>query len=689
VAYTEFCCRSGGSNLNAGTRTGNTTVPGTAADFTYAGGSWVSGTGVFTVASGNPQSDGVAVGDFVSIYDQNNSLRCVGIANSHASCPDSAALSFTGDIDIRMKVRLPDWTPAVTNTLAAKYHTTGNQRSWLFQVNTTGLLQFIWSPNGTSPSALTKTSTVAAGFADGAVGWVRVTLDVDNGASGNDVKFYTSTDGSSWTQLGSTVTTATATSIFDSTAVVEVGAFSSGTTDFLLGDVYSLAVYDGIAGTLRASPDFAAQSAGTTSFNDAQGNTWTVGAQAAIAVPATTGFVARITAVSTTPFTASLTAKAGGIPNTGSGFYTAKIGGAWLGPNAYDGFPHNWIQNTLTNAAGEYPWIRIKNDQTYTLNAAVARISNAGPFNFGGFSTSYGDGGVTTFTGVSASSSFLLWEFLNATGTHEIEDIVFSGNGSASNATLVSTASNVARIAFRRCRFTGGRGHGVQVSGSNGSTELIECEIDNNNLNNSANTAGINITGPAMLTRCNIHDNLGSNTSGIILSGNHVVISDSIIESNGQFGINQTGGSRLLFRNVEVYNNANDGIRLGNSVQAMMDIENTNFFKNGGWAINRTGAGAYIGVLRNCSFGAGTQANTSGTVNNLSGLREEESVIYPANEHPWIDPVNGDFRLVHQYAMASGSGEFPGSTGTIGYPDRGAAQARRSFRTVGAGGLAG
>lgn len=68
MAFTEFCCRSGGSNLNAGTRTGDSTIPGTAADFTYASGTWVSATGVFTVASGDPAADGVAVGDFASVY---------------------------------------------------------------------------------------------------------------------------------------------------------------------------------------------------------------------------------------------------------------------------------------------------------------------------------------------------------------------------------------------------------------------------------------------------------------------------------------------------------------------------------------------------------------------------------------------------------------------------------------------
>lgn len=68
MPFTEFCCRSGGSNLNAGTRTGNSTEPGTAADLTYASGTWVASTGVFTVASGDPVADGVAVGDFASVY---------------------------------------------------------------------------------------------------------------------------------------------------------------------------------------------------------------------------------------------------------------------------------------------------------------------------------------------------------------------------------------------------------------------------------------------------------------------------------------------------------------------------------------------------------------------------------------------------------------------------------------------
>ncbi|MEI9971043.1 MAG: hypothetical protein WDO73_02765 [Ignavibacteriota bacterium] len=63
MAYTEFYCDPvAGSNLNGGSPIGG------AYPFTYAAGAWVSGTGVFTVASGNPLADGVQVGDWASVY---------------------------------------------------------------------------------------------------------------------------------------------------------------------------------------------------------------------------------------------------------------------------------------------------------------------------------------------------------------------------------------------------------------------------------------------------------------------------------------------------------------------------------------------------------------------------------------------------------------------------------------------
>lgn len=68
MAYTEICVRSGGDNLNAGTLDGSATETPTTPRNTYQNGSWVSGTRVFTVASGNPSTDGVTAGMYASVY---------------------------------------------------------------------------------------------------------------------------------------------------------------------------------------------------------------------------------------------------------------------------------------------------------------------------------------------------------------------------------------------------------------------------------------------------------------------------------------------------------------------------------------------------------------------------------------------------------------------------------------------
>src|SRR4051812_25946098 len=67
MAFTEFTVRSGGSNLYAGTLDGSAEASTTPL-VSYTNGGWNSGTGVYTPASGNPVSAGVAVGQFASVY---------------------------------------------------------------------------------------------------------------------------------------------------------------------------------------------------------------------------------------------------------------------------------------------------------------------------------------------------------------------------------------------------------------------------------------------------------------------------------------------------------------------------------------------------------------------------------------------------------------------------------------------
>jgi hypothetical protein len=212
-----------------------------------------------------------------------------GETGDYASTPDIAANSITGDLDIRIKVALDDWTPAALSTVLSKWNTTGNQRAFQLSITTGGNLRFDWSADG-SAALGPATSTAAVSATDGAVKWIRVTHDVDNGAAGNDTKFYTSDDGVTWVQLGTTVTTASTTSHFDSTAALTVSGINDGTSQPLAANLYRALVYDVIDGAnTKADFDPSRASAGATSFAAVTGETWTINQSGSPAATITAG----------------------------------------------------------------------------------------------------------------------------------------------------------------------------------------------------------------------------------------------------------------------------------------------------------------------------------------------------------------------------------------------------------------
>lgn len=172
-------------------------------------------------------------------------LRGVQFAAATPGSMQYQAAAITGDIDIRAQINPTSWTSSLDKTIAAKWEATGNQRSWLFLLKgTTGKLGLNWSTAGTSGAGeqdSTAGVTGATGFVNGQPFWVRVTLTVASGA----VNFYTSPDGATWTQLGSTVTTS-ATSIFAGTAPYQIGAFTSGTTTPFDGVIHQIDVRSGL-----------------------------------------------------------------------------------------------------------------------------------------------------------------------------------------------------------------------------------------------------------------------------------------------------------------------------------------------------------------------------------------------------------------------------------------------------------
>lgn len=213
----------------------------------------------------------------LSVPDTENRLVLPGTAGDNASTPDDTALDITGDIDIRVQLSPDDWTPSSFQNIISKF-TDPSQHSWRWFFTNTGFIRFEWSEDGTS--TLTATSTETTTFGVDETQWLRVTLDVDNGGSENDVTMYISADGISWTQLGDVITQVGVTSIFNSTAAVEIGETTS--TAGLIGEVRKAEIRDGIDGTVVANPNFSAQTTNTTMFTDAAGRTWTINGDASI-----------------------------------------------------------------------------------------------------------------------------------------------------------------------------------------------------------------------------------------------------------------------------------------------------------------------------------------------------------------------------------------------------------------------
>ena len=461
MAYTEFCCRSGGSNLNAGTLTGNSTEPGTSASFTYASGNWVASTGVFTVASGDPQNDGVAVGDFASVY-------------------------------------------------------------------------------------------------------------------------------------------------------------ADGSTE--------------------------------------------------------TGFVGRVTARTTTTITVSLTAKSGTAPTDGTGNRTLRIGGAWAGMSGTSGFPMNFVTNTLTNTSGDFPRVNYKSDQTMSVTAAITPIG--ADTRHQGYTTSYNDLGKAVLRGPTTGLSFIL--IGTTVGINAILcDFDCAQNGATTNNAGVfwNSGGQVIRSVVHDVR-----GSGFQT---NSTTTFLECEAYACNQSNSASLGGFHATAAASFIRCISHDNTGSNANGFYCSGNGVSLLHCVADTNGARGF-QLDNNATAVRMVccDAYNNTSDGIRITSTQNVNVVIENSNIIKNGGWGIATSGAGKRTATVVNCGFGAGTQANTSGTITGIDALDEIGTVTYASDVTPWVDPANGDFRINLATAKNAGRGAFTQTassySGTVGYPDIGAAQSQAS-----------
>jgi hypothetical protein len=217
-----------------------------------------------------------------SIPAQVNYMRLEADSVSYASTPDAAGLDITGDTEIQVDMWLTNWQPCV---LASKW-LDSTHKTWALLLNGDGTLTLTYW-DGTT--LYTSTSTLPLPVQHRIA--VKATLKLNDGSGNHVVTFYTASSiAGSWTILGTAVTTSgTITSLFNSAAAVSVG-YSTGyvVTDphsaysGMNGRVFEFRLLSGIGGTTKADPVFSSQSAGATSFADAQSNTWTLSGTAEI-----------------------------------------------------------------------------------------------------------------------------------------------------------------------------------------------------------------------------------------------------------------------------------------------------------------------------------------------------------------------------------------------------------------------
>lgn len=224
----------------------------------------------------------------VSIAEGASYMRSESDTASGAQANSVGAV--TGDLDLAVDLTLDNaWTGPVL--LASRWDSASNNRGFLLAVNDGGTLTWGFTSDGTMGTYQAAVSTLPVTAPPGGRLSARVTYAHSTGA----VTFYTSTTAisasPSWTQLGTAVTL-TAASIFFTTAEVNASTGSvSVVSDFTVinqwgitttewpgyqGKYHGLILKSAIGGTVVCSPDFTVQAAGTTSFSDAQGKTWTL-----------------------------------------------------------------------------------------------------------------------------------------------------------------------------------------------------------------------------------------------------------------------------------------------------------------------------------------------------------------------------------------------------------------------------
>lgn len=386
-------------------------------------------------------------------------------------------------------------------------------------------------------------------------------------------------------------------------------------------------------------------------------------------------FIARITAVNGggASVDISLTKIAGTRPATAASGVSATIGGKWKGPNAASGFPLNLSTlAAITNTAGDIVCVNMKGGTNYAITAVVT-LGAQGPYRVEGYTTTVHDGGRATIDGGTSGASYNLFA-VNGNNT-QMANLILQNNGATGGTNGVQVAGS--DCVFQNIVVNSVRGTGFATVSDN---TLISMETYACNQSNGSGLGGISMNGGKAYF-CICHDNTGSNSYGMRLSGSGA-LNFCIADTNGGIGFDITATVSVDLWGLVAYKNTSDGIKISAASATAANVVNCILQQNGAYGINASGS-TRIGNILNCAFGAGTEGNTSGNINAPSGMQEAGTINLTSNISAFVDAPNGDFDLNNTTGggallRGTGYGTFTQTassyTGTSSKIDVGAAQ---------------
>jgi hypothetical protein len=217
-------------------------------------------------ASGDVVQTTAASQPLLLVHEGANYWFGSGVTGNFVSTPNAAANQIVGDLDIYATIPLA--TQGAESIIVSKY-ASSSTISYVYVLRSDRTLRLYLSLNGSS--LLTYNSTSA--YPIGSI-YTRVTRNKTLG----EIKFFTSVDGVTYTQLGATITGVTTSDLFNSTSVLSIGAALNGNVSIITGAISRVTLANTIGGTpvVDFNPNQYNAATSQTQWTSSTGEVWTI-----------------------------------------------------------------------------------------------------------------------------------------------------------------------------------------------------------------------------------------------------------------------------------------------------------------------------------------------------------------------------------------------------------------------------